>query len=131
MDNASALHEIEYWRVSGNWNVKLVIEEMKKHRGLINPGCICYMNSILQQLFFVTEFRNAILGLEFGDSRIMEEIPEEELGESVYVVKALKELFLRLTYSHENKINPIFFANTIKSSENKHLIQLNEQMDID
>ena len=29
--------------------------------GLKNIGCICYMNSILQQMFMVTPFRNAII----------------------------------------------------------------------
>jgi ubiquitin C-terminal hydrolase len=29
--------------------------------GLNNPGCICYMNSSIQQLFMMTELREAIL----------------------------------------------------------------------
>ncbi len=29
--------------------------------GLLNPGCVCYCNSVLQQLFMVPDFRVAVL----------------------------------------------------------------------
>jgi len=32
--------------------------------GIQNPGCICYMNSCIQQLFMISEFREAILRIK-------------------------------------------------------------------
>lgn len=43
--------------------------------GLKNIGCICYMNSIMQQLFMITPFRKAMLEVE--DKNAISE-PEEE-----------------------------------------------------
>jgi hypothetical protein len=34
--------------------------------GLVNPGCVCYMNALLQQLFMIEPFRYAILRLDSG-----------------------------------------------------------------
>ena len=34
------------------------------YSGLYNLGCICYMNSMLQQFFMTTELRNVILGMQ-------------------------------------------------------------------
>lgn len=35
--------------------------------GLVNPGCICYMISCLQQFYMVPTFRQAILNIPFGE----------------------------------------------------------------
>ena len=46
-------------------------------------------------------------------------------------MQALKELFLKMEHSDEKITSPVEFARTIKNSENKPMIRINEQMDID
>ena len=36
------------------------------YRGLVNPACICYLNSVMQQLFMIKPFRKAILNLDLN-----------------------------------------------------------------
>lgn len=47
------------------------------------------------------------------------------------MLQGMKELFLKLQFSEENHINPTGFAKTLKTSEKKPMIKMNEQMDID
>ena len=35
----------------------------QKHMGLFNLGCICYINSTIQQLFMIEAFRHAIISI--------------------------------------------------------------------
>lgn len=46
------------------------LPRITKHGGLYNLGCICYMNSMLQQFSMTPELRNAILGM-----RLPSELP--------------------------------------------------------
>lgn len=45
--------------------------------GLKNIGCICYMNSIMQQLFMIPSFRKAIL--EVQDKNVSNEPSSENV----------------------------------------------------
>lgn len=40
------------------------------HVGLINLGCICYMNAMLQQLFMTNEFKYALLNIDLSGRSI-------------------------------------------------------------
>lgn len=80
------------------------------------------MNSLLQQLFMTKNFRNSILSLSLKDH------PENE---RIELLNAMKELFFNLIHSDEIALNPLFFIKTIKSHDNKPLIKIFVQMDID
>ena len=36
------------------------------YAGIINLGCICYMNSMLQQFYMIPQFRYSILSVDDG-----------------------------------------------------------------
>lgn len=65
IDTLKPCHGIELWRTppSLHWSVNNKREPKQAYRGLFNPGCICYMNSLLQQLFMIDDFRLSILDL--------------------------------------------------------------------
>lgn len=56
------------WRTKKetDWDVKLYNDEksLTGRVGIKNLGCICYMNSLNQQLFMIPTFRNDVLSIE-------------------------------------------------------------------
>ena len=56
------------WRTNkeSDWNIRLYEDEKSTtgHVGIKNLGCICYMNSLHQQLFMIPGFRNDILSIK-------------------------------------------------------------------
>ena len=83
-------HKLEQWRTNIGWNMNFKCETKQVYRGLVNPGCICYMNSLLQQLFMIESFQKALLDLDTTSQtvhqhRITEE--EEESGENKMVTE--------------------------------------------
>ena len=79
----------------------------KKHNhvGLKNLGCICYMNSILQQVYMVPTFRYAIMG--YNDTDISNQIEDKSLSE-------LQEMYTFLTLSEKEDYNPRSFCQEFK-----------------
>ena len=58
-----------HWRTprGSDWTITTNDKQEKSvtgYVGLKNIGCICYMNSIMQQLFMITPFRKAMLEVE-------------------------------------------------------------------
>jgi ubiquitin carboxyl-terminal hydrolase 9/24 len=57
-----------FWRTprKSDWTISVHQQErsLTGFVGLKNIGCICYMNSIMQQLFMIPTFRKAILEVE-------------------------------------------------------------------
>ena len=55
------------WRTHKDidWNISLMDSEKSStgYVGLKNLGCICYMNSLFQQLFMVQSLRNDLLSV--------------------------------------------------------------------
>jgi ubiquitin C-terminal hydrolase len=72
--------------------------------GLLNPGCICYMISVLQQLFMNQHFRDGIL--RFNSSII------EDKRESV--LYQLQNMFVWLQHSHRKAYLPVDFCHAFK-----------------
>lgn len=65
---ASSLHRVGQWRSRriDDWTVTL-LDKMKSPTGYVgikNLGCICYMNSFMQQLFSIPKLRHAITSCE-------------------------------------------------------------------
>lgn len=56
------------WRTKkdADWNIKFFDDEKSStgHVGIKNLGCICYMNSLNQQLFMIPGFRNDVLNIK-------------------------------------------------------------------
>jgi ubiquitin C-terminal hydrolase len=72
--------------------------------GLKNLGCICYMNSTLQQLFHVKGFREGILAFEDA---------EEDKEESL--MYQLQRVFAHLQESDKAYFNPQGFCHALKN----------------
>lgn len=47
------MHNVPFWRENNKWSIANTSDSKHRFMGLINPGCICYMNSLLQQLFMI------------------------------------------------------------------------------
>lgn len=52
------------WRDSEDWSVQSVQQISHQYAGLKNLAATCYINSLLQQLFFIDSFSSNILSIE-------------------------------------------------------------------
>ena len=100
-----------FWRSAraGDWSITTNDKQEKSatgYVGLKNIGCICYMNSIIQQLFMITPFRKAMLEVE--DSNQMTE-PEE-----TNVIYQIKRIFGALQELEKQYFNPKKFCFSFK-----------------
>lgn len=87
--------------------------------GLFNPRAICYMNSLLTQLFMNVNFRKFILGLNVTDPR----------GQQMLLHQTQK-LFAEMQNSYRKSADPREFAACVKAPEGMP-IDINIQMDAD
>ena len=81
----------------------------KKHGyvGLKNLGCICYMNSILQQVYMVPTFRYAIMGFNDTNKKEQEISDDDSLNQ-------LQIMYTYLTLSEKEDYNPKNFCKAFK-----------------
>ena len=67
LDYLKRFNQNPSWRTNreGDWGIRLYEDEKSTtgRVGLKNLGCICYMNSLNQQLFMIPGFRNDILSV--------------------------------------------------------------------
>lgn len=87
--------------------------------GLYNPRAICYMNSLLTQLFMNVNFRKFILGLDVAD-------PERQQ----LLLYQTQKLFAEMQNSYRKSADPRDFAACVKAPEGTP-IDINIQMDAD
>ncbi|KAF2676667.1 hypothetical protein K458DRAFT_396702 [Lentithecium fluviatile CBS 122367] len=87
--------------------------------GLFNPRAICYMNSLLTQLFMNVNFRKFMLGLTVADR-----------GASQRLLHETQKLFANLQNSYRKAADPRDFAACVKVPEGVP-IDINVQMDAD
>ena len=95
--------------------------------GLKNIGCICYMNSILQQMYMVVPFRNAIMsaddkkGVKHNSSIYNNNFFDDNL------LHQLQRMYTYLTFSEKQAYNPKDFCSSFKDLDgqpiNIHLQQ--------
>ena len=85
------LHRRQQQRVSRNFLMDMEVgDDTTPYRGLINEGSTCYINSLLQTLYSMGQFRAAIYRLKPGDSQ------------SGKTVRCLQRIFYNLQLKRES-----------------------------
>lgn len=100
-----------HWRSPRNtdWSISTIDRQERSatgYVGLKNIGCICYMNSIMQQLFMITPFRKAMLEVE--DRNPLNESEENN------VLFQIKRIFGALMELDKQYFNPKKFCRAFK-----------------
>ena len=102
------------WRTPQKKSWDISISSTKKpYKGLVglkNPSCICYSNSLIQQLFHIESFQSLIIHLQ----------PVKG------ILKVLQDLFTKLKHSYKSPISAKSIIRSLHQYSN-----YNEQMDAD
>ena len=83
------------------------------HVGLKNIGCICYMNSIMQQIYMVPTFRYAIMGCDDHESPKPSEYGRISTDDD-NLLHQLQKMYTFLTFSIKEDYNPKHFCYSFK-----------------
>ena len=83
------------------------------HVGLKNIGCICYMNSIMQQMYMVPTFRYAIMGSDDHETPRPSEHGRLSIDDD-NLLHQLQAMYTFLTFSEKEDYNPKYFCYTFK-----------------
>ena len=86
------------------------------HLGLYNLGSICYMNSIMQQLYMVPTFRYAIMGVDDNDP-INPTLKYGDRDDNLF--HQLQVMFSYLNLSEKQYFNPKYFCYSFKDFDGK------------
>jgi len=111
-------------------------QDAKQHVGLKNQGATCYMNSLLQQLFHIPEFRHSLLSLELeGDgaespAAAAAAATAEDKGKDKAVLFELQSLFALLQTSEKKAADTLPFCRSLTDYTGEPLL-LHEQKDVD
>jgi ubiquitin C-terminal hydrolase len=123
------LHKSYSYPDDWNYNPQEKIRAKSGYSGLINLGCICYLNASLQQLFLSSRIRSGILladGFEYPmDNQTQED--SKSVHPNAYFI-ALQELFADLLASECKAVNPGNLCSTYINLEGNP-IDVTEQMD--
>ncbi|OMJ74578.1 hypothetical protein SteCoe_26477 [Stentor coeruleus] len=119
----SSQYQDPHWRSSrlADWNYHPRAHEKSDtgYVGIKNLGCICYMISSLQQLFFVSNFRETILRINK---------PDEPLEDNL--LYQLQNVYSALKNSDKQHVNPKGICKAFKDWEGR-AVNVLEQMDAD
>ena len=98
------------------WNYSPEKEEKSSSGfvGIKNLGCICYINSMLQQFFLITPFRDAILAITDNKPSVL-----NDLGIDDNLLHQFQSLFGYLTLSIRKDYNPSNFCFSYKDVDGK------------
>ena len=97
------------------------------HVGLKNLGCICYMNSIMQQMYMVPTFRYAIMHADDGESPKSAQTYRFTI-EDDNLLHQLQIMYTYLTFSEKMDYNPRNFCYSFKDFDGKP-INIGSQQD--
>jgi len=100
-----AYSQLSRYNFYNSYNTKV-----EGHVGLKNLGCICYMNSMLQQFFMVPSFRRAILQVDDSE----EPNTNNAYGVDDNVFHQVQRMFSYLEYSNREDYNPEGFCFSFK-----------------
>ena len=76
------------WRKQDEWNIAPTKQVTHKYTGLKNLAATCYINSLLQQLFFIENFRDQMIGID-----------ATTIDDKENIVLELQNIFAHLKYS--------------------------------
>lgn len=93
------------------------------YSGLVNLGCICYMNAQLQQLFMIGPLRAALLSVDAGQQQ---QLPQESQDNLLY---QLQRMFFALEKSERAAFNPKAWCNAYKDESGTRPISVLVQQD--
>lgn len=98
-------------------NVKIgkEIQPRNKYVGIRNLGCICYMNSILQQFFMIRQFYNLVMCLESSSEET--EVNGVKLVDDF--LAQLQEMYIHLEWTQKQYYDPTKFCLTVKDYQGK------------
>ena len=113
-DNFSSLIEMlnqikEEVPLVRSWNYSPLSDCRQSYVGIYNLGCICYMNSMLQQFFNIPQFRYSILDV---DDQKPPNIGANEVDDNV--IHQLQRMFGYLELSERQAYNPAGFCFSFK-----------------
>eukprot|EP01022_Parablepharisma_sp_SALTPOND_P031230 TRINITY_DN78_c0_g1_i1.p1 TRINITY_DN78_c0_g1~~TRINITY_DN78_c0_g1_i1.p1 ORF type:complete len:2462 (-),score=272.77 TRINITY_DN78_c0_g1_i1:2173-9558(-) len=120
-DYLCTLHISGNWRTNkkADWNIRPGLgNRAGNFVGLKNLGATCYMNSSLQQLFMIPQFRKGIV-----------EADHSKKGQEQSVLFQLQLIFSSLLASQRAVYNPRAFTQTIKMDG--RVLNVIEQKDVD
>ena len=95
--------------------------------GLKNLGCICYMNSILQQMYMVPPFRNAIIS---SDDKKEVKTMKSSFNNNFYddnLLHQLQKMYTFLTFGEKQAYNPKDFCSSFKDLDGQPINILLQQ----
>ena len=87
-------------------------QRSQKHVGLRNLGCICYMNSMMQQFYMVPAFRYNILCADDKAAPNWVDYKNEQIDDNL--LHQIQRLFAHLELSDRSDYNPIGFTFAFK-----------------
>jgi ubiquitin C-terminal hydrolase len=99
---------------------------VQQHLGIVNLGCICYMISMLQQLFMVPEFRYQLLKAVDAAPVNIQEHKGDKIDDRL--LSQLQKLFGFLELSDRHAYNPKELCYSIKDYDGTP-IRIGEQKD--
>jgi ubiquitin carboxyl-terminal hydrolase 34 len=91
------------------------LTKSEKYVGIRNLGCICYMNSMLQQLYHVPAFRYQLLRADDGFPPDMQEYKGTMIDDNL--LHQLHRLFGYLELSDRADYNPLDFCFSFKEMD--------------
>lgn len=97
---------------SWNYTPPSASERGQKYVGLKNLGCICYMNSMLQQFFMIPAFRYNLLCVDDGVKENLVDYKNEQIDDNM--LHQIQRLLAHLELSERNDYNPIGFTFSFK-----------------
>lgn len=110
-----SVRRMEQWSYSPAGSSASTGDKSQKYVGLRNLGCICYMNSMMQQFFMIPAFRYNLLCV---DDMIKEDIKEYK-GAKIddNMLHQLQKLMAHLELSERSDYNPFEFCFAFKEMD--------------
>ena len=92
-----------------SWNYSPLTDVRQNFVGIYNLGCICYMNAMLQQFYFVPQFRYSLLAV---DDKKPPNIGPNEIDDNL--IHQLQKMFGFLELSERQAYHPAAFCYSFK-----------------